>query len=83
MEQGAFEFPERRARDLPDTVWCVMGWKNLGDGDWKIEAHWPIFNQTTWFRNWREALDAVLHELNTNVRVKVRCLPTTPTRRKR
>ena len=68
MEQSAFEFPERKARTVARPV-VVMRWlPDLG----KVEAHWPDFGMTTWFRNWREALPIVLHELNGHVRVRVR-----------
>ena len=73
MEQPAFEFPERKAQTVASPV-VVMRWIEVGtDGlGGKVEAHWPDFGMTTWFRNWREALPIVLHDLNDHVDVRVR-----------
>jgi hypothetical protein len=70
-EQLPLDFPERKAATVERAL-VVLRWIDLGDGQGKVEAHWPFFQMTTWFRNWREALPLVLHELNGHVDVRVR-----------
>ena len=69
-DQLDFEFGEQRAARQSSThPLVIFRWlSELG----KLEAHWPEFQTTSWFRNWREALPIVLHPTNDHVRVKVR-----------
>jgi hypothetical protein len=66
-EQRAAQFPSEHP--LVILRWIEVGTDGLGG---KVEAHWPEFQMTSWFRNWREALPIVLHELNAHVQVRVR-----------
>ena len=70
VAQLPFEFAERRAARFPSThPEVIFRWlEDLG----KLEAYWPEYDMTTWFRNWREALPVVLCEQNAHVRPKVR-----------
>lgn len=70
MEQAAFDFRPTSV-DL-EYASCVMRWvQHHGRG--MVEAFWPDYKLTSWFRDWKVALDYVLHPLNMNhVRLKVR-----------